>query len=126
ALETRGSRPGIARLTAPANGRTWKSALPTGQGAGEGGLPRPPTDLAFPMTFTGTAPRADLRNVLVVSDIHYASDAEKARGPTEARAIENPLLRALVKAFRHFIWMRNPYAHNSLLDQFLAHPGPAD
>lgn len=78
------------------------------------------------MTFTGPASRADRRTVLVVSDIHYASDAEKARGPTEAQVIRNPLLRALVKAFRHFIWMRNPYGHNSLLDQFLAHPGPAD
>jgi len=68
----------------------------------------------------------DRKTILVVSDIHYASDAEKARGNVETQVIANPLVRFVVKAFRHYIWLRHPHAQNHLLDRFLAHPGPAD
>ncbi len=67
-----------------------------------------------------------MTTVLVVSDIHYASDAEKARGEYELRSIPQPLLRLLVRAYRHFFWMRDPFAANLFLDQFLDQAGPAD
>ncbi len=60
-------------------------------------------------------------SLLVCSDIHYASDAEKQRVHYETRAIENPLSRMLVRFYRHFIWLRDPFAHNDLLKHVL-HP----
>src|SRR6266404_3694582 len=63
----------------------------------------------------------------VVSDIHYASAAEQARGNDyELRDISNPLLRGLVRFYRHFIWQRQPLQNNHLLDQFLARAECAD
>jgi hypothetical protein len=64
--------------------------------------------------------------IFIVSDIHYASAAEKARGETEYVVIRNPLLRLATKAFRHFIWQRDPLAHNHRLEEFLQLAGPAD
>ena len=62
----------------------------------------------------------------VVSDIHYASAAEKARGGDyEFREIRNPLHRLLLGAFRRFIWLRDPLEHNGLLDVFLDRAGNA-
>ena len=58
-------------------------------------------------------------SVLICSDIHYASDAEKRRIHYETRAIENPLSRLLVRFYRHFIWLRDPFAHNHLLKYVL-------
>jgi hypothetical protein len=56
----------------------------------------------------------------IVSDIHYASAAERARGGDfETRGIANPLLRGLVRAYRHYIWLREPLNQNHLLDRFL-------
>ena len=40
--------------------------------------------------------------VAVVSDIHYAGAAERARGENyEMRAIPNPVLRTMARAYRH-------------------------
>jgi hypothetical protein len=56
----------------------------------------------------------------VVSDIHYACEAEKARGGDyEIRAIPNVLLRQLVRVHRRFIWLRDPLDQGHLLDRFL-------
>lgn len=56
----------------------------------------------------------------IVSDIHYAGPAERARGNDyEIRLVENPLLRLLLKIHRRFIWLRNPLDQNYLLDRFL-------
>ena len=56
----------------------------------------------------------------ILSDIHYASAAEQARGPDyEMAGISNPLLRVLVRFYRHFIWLRDPLGQNHLLDAFL-------
>jgi hypothetical protein len=56
----------------------------------------------------------------VLSDIHYASAAERARGDDyEFRDIANPLLRLLIRTHRHFVWLRDPMGQNSLLDRFL-------
>jgi len=59
-------------------------------------------------------------SVAIVSDIHYASAAEQARGNDyELRAIENRLLRICVRLYRDIIWKRRPLHQNHLLDQFL-------
>jgi predicted MPP superfamily phosphohydrolase len=64
--------------------------------------------------------------ILVLSDIHYAGIEEQARGRYETRIIANPLTRMAVHAYRHFIWKRNPFAHNHLLDRFLEQAGEPD
>ena len=58
--------------------------------------------------------------ILVISDIHYACESEKARGQAEFKAIKNPLLLGLTRAFRHHIWLRDPLAHNHRLHQALS------
>ncbi len=63
----------------------------------------------------------------ILSDIHYASAAEQARGDDyEYRRIRNPILRVAICAFRHWIWMRHPLRHNGQLDRFLAGVGDVD
>jgi hypothetical protein len=65
--------------------------------------------------------------VAILSDVHYAADAERARGNDfELRSITNPLLRALVRFYRHFIWMREPLEQGAQLDCFLNHVGSVD
>ena len=59
------------------------------------------------------------KTILILSDIHYACDAEKQRHGHETRVIANPLLRRAVRVYRHYIWLRDPFAHNHLLDEFL-------
>src|SRR5258707_12353196 len=57
----------------------------------------------------------------IVSDIHYAGAAERARGNDyEIRGLANPLLRLFVRGHRHFVWKRDPLNQNHLLDGFLA------
>lgn len=68
----------------------------------------------------------DIRRILILSDIHYAGSAERQRGCTEFSAISNPVLRLAVKAYRHFIWRRDPFGQNHLLDRFLAESPAAD
>src|ERR1035441_5874990 len=59
--------------------------------------------------------------VAILSDIHYAGPAERARGENyELRIIANPLLRAVARAYRHLIWMRHPFDQGRQLDRFLA------
>jgi hypothetical protein len=56
----------------------------------------------------------------ILSDIHYASAAEQARGGDfEFRGITNPLARPFARWFRHFIWLREPLRKNHLLDLFI-------
>jgi len=62
----------------------------------------------------------------IISDIHYAGDGEKARHDYPYVAIANPLRRFLTWQFRHWIWQRDPFAHNHLLDQFIAQTSGAD
>jgi hypothetical protein len=63
----------------------------------------------------------------ILSDIHYASAAEQARGRDfELVGLRNPLLRLLVRAYRHFIWLRDPLGQNHLLDSFLKRSAPWD
>ena len=69
---------------------------------------------------------AQLKKILVVSDIHYASGMESRRRGHEARVIPNPLLRRAVSAYRRHVWLRDPFAQNHLLDDFLAQAGSPD
>lgn len=62
----------------------------------------------------------------IVSDIHYASPAEQVRRGHEGRAIRNPALRLLVRAFRRYFWLADPLAHNYLFDDFLRQAAGAE
>ena len=62
---------------------------------------------------------ASTYTVGIVSDIHYASAAEQARGNDyEWRDIANPLLRSLVRFYRRHLWLRDPLNQNHLLNCF--------
>ncbi|MEN9674183.1 MAG: hypothetical protein RIS76_79 [Verrucomicrobiota bacterium] len=61
----------------------------------------------------------------VISDIHYAGPAEQARQGFEIRSIGNPALRLAARAWRRWIWLHDPMAHNHRLDRLIAaNPGP--
>jgi len=62
----------------------------------------------------------------ILSDIHYASAAEKARVDYCYRSITSPRVRLLVRLYRHFFWQRDPFAHNHLLDKFIHAAKDAD
>jgi hypothetical protein len=56
----------------------------------------------------------------ILSDIHYASTAEEARGEDyEYRYLPNPFLRLIVRIYRRYYWLRYPLRQNYLLDRFL-------
>lgn len=63
----------------------------------------------------------------ILSDVHYAAAREQERGSDyEFQSIPNPMLRVLLKSYRHLIWLRDPLAHNHLLDEFLECVGEVD
>lgn len=63
----------------------------------------------------------------ILSDIHYASAAEQARGDFyKFHNIGTPLSRWLLKTYHERIWLRRPLRQNHLLDQFLAKAGAPD
>jgi hypothetical protein len=63
----------------------------------------------------------------ILSDIHYAGAAERARGNDyEYREIQNPFLRQVVRVHRRYVWLRNPLDRYYLLDRFLERSGPFD
>ena len=63
----------------------------------------------------------------ILSDIHYASAGEKARGNDyEFKGIASASIRLLLKTFRHFIWLRHPLDQNALLERFLDQSGSAE
>jgi predicted MPP superfamily phosphohydrolase len=65
--------------------------------------------------------------IAILSDIHYASAAEQARGNDyEYRDLKNPFIRLFVRAYRYFIWLRYPLKQNHLLDQFISDVGMPD
>lgn len=61
-----------------------------------------------------------LHRIAIVSDIHYAGPAEQARRCFDYQTIDNPILRWIAWGYRYFIWRRDPFAHNALLDRFLS------
>jgi hypothetical protein len=65
--------------------------------------------------------------IAILSDIHYASAAEQARGDDyEYRDLKNPFVRLFVRTYRHFIWLRYPLKQNQLLDEFITRVGSPD
>jgi hypothetical protein len=62
---------------------------------------------------------AHSHSLLVISDIHYASEAERRRGRHELGVIRNPALRLGVAFYRRYLWLRDPFAHNGLLERAL-------
>jgi hypothetical protein len=64
--------------------------------------------------------------IFVLSDVHYAGAAEKARVDYCYRSITSPRVRFLVRIYRHFFWQRDPFAHNYLLDIFIHAARDAD
>jgi hypothetical protein len=65
--------------------------------------------------------------VAVLSDVHYASAAEQARGGDyESRDLKNRFTRLLIAGYRRFIWLRHPLGQNQRLDDFIAHAGSPD
>jgi hypothetical protein len=65
--------------------------------------------------------------IAIVSDIHYAGPSEQARGSDYELATAKPsLARTLIRFYRRHVWMKDPLAHNGLLDRFIEQAGAAD
>lgn len=63
----------------------------------------------------------------ILSDIHYASEAEQLRGEDyEVRGIKNAALRLFLRTYRHFVWLRHPFQQGHLLEEFLERAEAAD
>jgi hypothetical protein len=62
----------------------------------------------------------------VVSDIHYAAAAERARGPAHLKLGQTWLQKRFVRFWHDHLWMRDATAHNAQLHRFLAEAPPAD
>jgi hypothetical protein len=65
-------------------------------------------------------------NLFVVSDVHYAGAAEQARCDYRHACITSPLRSLITRLYRQFIWLRDPFAHNHLLDSFVGAASKAD
>lgn len=63
---------------------------------------------------------------LICSDLHYACDSEKLRVGYEAAAVPHAIPRALLKFYRRYYWLRDPFAHNHLLKQVTNPPFEPD
>jgi len=63
--------------------------------------------------------------IAIVSDIHYASAAEATRREHVFTPITNPIRRWMVRQYRHWLWMRDPFAHNHLLEKFCSEASTA-
>ena len=64
--------------------------------------------------------------ILICSDIHYASGEEKQRVNYEAEACAAGLKRSLLRLYRRYIWLNDPFAHNHLIEQVLVPPVEPD
>ena len=64
--------------------------------------------------------------ILIVSDIHYACDREKARVDFRTAGISNPLTRFLVGTWSDWLWEGDPFARNDAFERFLARDFYAD
>lgn len=63
--------------------------------------------------------------LLVVSDLHFAGPQEQLRRGHEARVMPNRLARTAAHLWRHYGWLRDPFAHNDKLGQIIAaNPAP--
>lgn len=58
--------------------------------------------------------------IAIVSDIHFAGPGEQARGSRyEFDGVPFSAGRTLAQFHRHFLWLRDPLAHNELVDDFI-------
>ena len=64
--------------------------------------------------------------IAVLSDIHYAGAAERARVGFQLEGVGPAWQRWAVQTYRHYVWLRDPFAHNGLLDRFLVEAAHAD
>ncbi|MBI1841135.1 MAG: metallophosphoesterase [Verrucomicrobia bacterium] len=64
--------------------------------------------------------------LVIVSDIHYAGPRERERAGKISGDRTRPWQRMLVRAYRKYFWLADPFEHNGLLDQFLAAAGDPD
>lgn len=71
---------------------------------------------------------ADSRKLrfLICSDLHYASDLEKQRAGYEAAAVDHAIPRLVLKMYRRYYWLRDPFAHNHLLKRVTSPPFEPD
>lgn len=60
-----------------------------------------------------------MATLLICSDIHYAGPTERLRVDYEARGIRNPIVKRLIGFYRRHFWLRDPFAHNHLLDRLV-------
>lgn len=60
-----------------------------------------------------------MTEIAIISDVHYAGPLERERHDYPYHGIRSPLRRFLTWQFRHWIWQRDPFAHNYLLDRFI-------
>ncbi len=60
-----------------------------------------------------------MTELAIISDVHYAGPLERERQDYPYYGITSPLRRFLTWQFRHWIWQRDPFAHNYLLDRFI-------
>jgi hypothetical protein len=61
----------------------------------------------------------------ILSDVHYASPAEQARGDDyEFSYVHNPALRLIIKMYRRYYWLRYPLRQNYLVDRFVEDAAP--
>jgi hypothetical protein len=67
-----------------------------------------------------------MRTLVVVSDIHHAGPAERARTGFESRSIPNLFQRFLAQTYRGVVWLRDPLGHPRKLEAFLAAAGEPD
>ena len=62
----------------------------------------------------------------IISDIHYAGPMERKRRDHLFAPIKSPLRRWATRQYRRWVWLRDPFAHNHLLDRFLDQTRDAD
>jgi len=57
--------------------------------------------------------------LLICSDLHYAGPLEKQRMDYEVRGAANAAVRLMLRFYRRHFWLRDPFAHNHLLERVL-------
>ncbi len=60
-----------------------------------------------------------MNRIVVVSDIHHACAAEQARRGYEERAAGGRVARVMLRAYRRFVWLDDPMAHNHRLPEII-------
>ncbi|HTI71947.1 MAG TPA: metallophosphoesterase [Candidatus Limnocylindria bacterium] len=66
-----------------------------------------------------------MAQVLIVSDLHYASEGEKARANNDWRAAPTLPQKIITRTWGHYFWLRDPFGHNHRLSEIVEkHPAP--